>query len=99
MMRPNIRYASLDDLAAARLMRSLETHANPRLTLGSVILVTYTVLILLFTGWMLSGPPAQEKDCGIEGTDWYYECTTGEAVDLTPMIQDEADEPVSMERN
>jgi hypothetical protein len=33
-----------------------------------------------------------------EGTDAYYECTTGEPIDLTP-VQDEADTTQSTERN
>jgi hypothetical protein len=36
--------------------------------------------------------------CGTEGTDAYYECETGEPLDLTP-VQDEADTTISMERN
>lgn len=90
-MRPNIRYASLDDLQAARLMRSLETHANPRLTLGAVILGGYLIFLILFISWMLAGPPAQVgfTDTGVGCID---DC-------LDPMIEDEADEPVSHGRN
>ena len=90
MMRHNIR-CSVDDLQAARLMRSLETHANPRLTLGAVILGGYALFLALFMAWMLSGPPAPVDftDTGVGCID---DC-------LDPMIEDEADEPVSQVRN
>ena len=89
MTRPNIRYASLDDLAAARLMRSMAPHAH--LNLGAVVILGgYALFLALFMTWMLTGPPAQEDftDTGVGCID----C-------LDPMIEDEADEPVSMERN
>lgn len=91
MMRHNIRYASVDDLQAARLMRSMATHANPRLNLGSALLGGYVLFLGLFLAWMLTGPPAQVDftDTGVGCID---DC-------LDPMIEDEADEPVSIERN
>ena len=89
MMRPNVR-CSLDDLQAARLMRSLTPHTN-HLTLGAVILGGYTLLLGLFLAWILTGPPAQQ-----DFTDSGVGCTTD---CLDPMIEDEADEPVSRERN
>lgn len=90
MMRHNIRHASIDDLQAARLMRSMAIHANPRLNLGSALLGGYALFLALFMAWMLTGPPAQEDftDTGVGCID----C-------LDPMIQDEVDEPVSQGRN
>ena len=89
-MRQNIR-CSVDDLQAARLRRSMATPANPRLNLGSVILGGYVLFLALFMTWVLTGPPAQEDftDTGVGCID---DC-------LDPMIEDEADAPVSIERN
>lgn len=89
MMRHNIR-CSVDDLQAARLIRSMATPANPRLNLGSVLLGGYALFLGLFLAWIMTGPPAQ-----VDFTDTGVGCIDC----LEPMIQDEADEPVSQGRN
>ena len=101
--RLNVR-CSLDDLHAARLMRSLAIPANPRVNLGALILGAYTAFLVAFTVWALASGAepyqATEPVCGVEGTDWYYECTTGDEIDLTPTTpEDEADTTTSQERN
>ena len=80
--RPNFR-CSLDDLQAARLMRSLAIPANPRVNLGSLILGVYGLFLALFMAWMLTGPPIPEQDWTDTGVGCIDDC-------LEP-IQDEAD--------
>ncbi len=58
--------------------------------------ITFFVLLLL----LLALAMGYHYPCAeyIEGTDMYYECLTGEPIDLTP-IQDEADSPTSQGRD
>lgn len=70
--------------------------------MNTMLTRVYPITLLLALAWSLvalvsllyplyaDAPP---------GTDWYYECTTGAELDLTPTIQDEADTTLSTERN
>ena len=60
-----------------------------------VILAIGTYLALLACAYVAG---ATLEDCGVEGADWYWECVTGEELDLTP-VEDEAQTLVSHGRN
>lgn len=66
----------------------------------ALILASLTCSLAL---WALTGTPEPYQDqppCGVEGTDTWAECmTNGEPMDLTPVIEDEADTTISQERN
>jgi hypothetical protein len=49
---------------------------------------------------MIEPYPVQESICGdeTEQTDSYWECTTGSELDLTPIIEDEAQVTTAQER-
>jgi hypothetical protein len=70
----------------------LTTDRRSGVTLAALAGV-WLLALALFCVWAFAAP----ADCGPVGTDWYYECTTGDALDLT--IQDEADTLISKERN
>jgi hypothetical protein len=62
------------------------------LALYSAALTVSTALCIalgLATG-VIEPYPVQESVCGDEGTDSYWECTTGSELDLTPIYEDEA---------
>ena len=56
------------------------------LSVWAYALLTATTLWGLFLGCAVTAP----LDCGPEGTDRYFECSTGEPLDLMPLIEDEA---------
>lgn len=68
----------------------------------ALVLATLTCAVGL---WAVAGTPEPyryESPCGdaVEGTDTWAECmNNGEELDLTPIIEDEADTTTSQERN
>ncbi len=62
--------------------------------------MTHTLTFFMLLALLLAASMTYHDPCegAIEGTDLYYECLTGEPIDLSP-IQDEADSPTSQGRD
>jgi hypothetical protein len=53
-MKPNLKYATIDELYASRIMRNLEMDTDPRPDLGLLILAAYTLALGGFVWWVVT---------------------------------------------